>query len=206
MGAYTRRDGSDAVQDAVVAHQEVVAETLEQGDGYISYDEYKDALYQLLQEVQKEEIGADLALEYSDRFLARDEGILFLKWALDHVGSSRRKGDLQRVLNQKLRPRVRMYIGSGVMANKPCKMDFSFWNCERTTLTIRKYVGRKMTKDGPDEILLTGDVGMSQVGSAFGGSITQFSTGGSATAALAIARSWRSPCERFPPSASRTVS
>ena len=131
---------------------------LEQGDGHISYDEYKEALYQLLQEVQKEEIGADVALEYGDRFLMRDEEILFLKWALDHVGSSRRKGDLQRVLNQKLRPRVRMYIGSGVMANKPCKMDFSFWNCERTTLTIRKYVGRKMTKDGPEEILLTGDV------------------------------------------------
>ena len=34
---------------------------------------------------------------------------------------------------------------------------------------------------------------------------SRMSTGGSATAARAIARSWRSPCERLPPSAERTV-
>ena len=131
---------------------------VERGNGQLDYRDCKEAFYQLIQEVKREEIGADLSVEYAERFLNRDDAILFLKWAVDNVGSSRRKEALKYALDSKLRPTVNMSAVNHVMANHSNSVRLNFWNCERATLTIRKYVGRKMTDHGPTDLLLTGDV------------------------------------------------
>lgn len=131
---------------------------VEKGEDWLDFQDGKEALYQLVQEVKREEIGADLAMEYAERFLNRDDAILFLKWAVDNVGSSRRKAALKYALDAKLRPSVNMSTINGLMANRPNSVRLNFWNCERATLTIRKYVGRKMTERGPADLLLTGAV------------------------------------------------
>ena len=131
---------------------------LERGQGQLDYKAYKEAFYQLVQELKKEEVGADLALEYEKEFLLRDDGILFLKWAVENVGSSRRKDNLKYVLESKLCPSVYMSSLYDVMADKPNNLRLHFWNCERASLTIRKYVGRKMTERGPGAVFLTGEV------------------------------------------------
>ena len=131
---------------------------VEKGAGNLSWEEYKDSLYQLMSELKQEEVGADLALEYLGQLTSRDEKILFLKWALENIGSSRRKGELKGMQERFLQPHVNVYRRGDVMANRPYGMELNFWNCERATLTIRKYVGRKMTKNGPGELILTGNV------------------------------------------------
>ncbi len=126
--------------------------------GSLTYVQQKDSLYQLLQELKKEEVGADLALNYWDTFLNRDDGILFLKWAVDNVGSSRRKSEVKMKLDDVLRPSIRLSAVDNLMANRPCPLKLKFWNCERSTITIRKYAGRTTDKDGRSRLKLTGDV------------------------------------------------
>ena len=47
--------------------------------GNLTHEQHKDSLHQLMQDLKKEEVGADLALEYWQTFLWGDDGILFLK-------------------------------------------------------------------------------------------------------------------------------
>lgn len=126
--------------------------------GNLTYEQHKDSLYQLMQELKKEEVGADLALEYWRTFLWGDEGILFLKWAVDNIGNSRRKSEVKMELENLLQPKVSMSRVDDMMANRPFSMRLNFWNCERATMTVRKYAGRTQTKDGYAELKLTGDV------------------------------------------------
>ena len=126
--------------------------------GSITYDQHKDSLYQLLQELKKEEVGADLALEYWRSFLWGDDGILFLKWAVDNIGSSRRKSELKKDLEDILQPKVFMSQVDNPLANRSFSTRLKFWNCERVTMAVRQYAGRTQTKDGVSELKLTGDV------------------------------------------------
>ena len=126
--------------------------------GNLSSEQYKDSLYQLMMELKDEEVGADLALEYWDDCLWGDESILFLKWAVDNVGDSRRKGNLKRKLDEALQPKVSLSRVDVLLANRPVPMKVQFWNCERATMTIRKYDGRTTDKNGVSKLKLTGDV------------------------------------------------
>lgn len=126
--------------------------------GNLTSEQYKDSVYQLLQELKNEEVGADLALFYWDTFLWGDDGILFLKWAVDNVGNSRRKGSLKRKLDELLQPKVSLSRVDVLLANRPVPMKVDFWNCERATMTIRKYDGRTTDKNGRSVLKLTGDV------------------------------------------------
>lgn len=127
--------------------------------GNLTHEQHKDSLHQLMMELKKEEVGADLALEYWQTFLWGDDGILFLKWAVDNVGSSRRKSEMKRELENLLQPSVMIRSDAGeLMANRPVSMRLKYWNCERATLTVRKYAGRTQTKEGYSELKLTGDV------------------------------------------------
>ena len=135
-----------------------VMQEVENVEGRLSYKQYKESLYQLILEVKTEEVGADLALKYSEHNLGRDDAILFRKWAVENLGKSRSMNNLKNALEGQLRPTISMYGGGSVLANRSFQISLSFWNCERTTLTIRKYVGREMTKDGPGALLLTGEV------------------------------------------------
>ena len=114
--------------------------------GNLNSEQYKDSVYQLMMELKDEEVGADLALDYWDDFLWGDEGILFLKWAVDNVGSSRRMGNLKRKLDEALQPKVSLSRVDVLLANRPVPMKVQFWNCERATMTIRKYDGRTTDK------------------------------------------------------------
>ena len=126
--------------------------------GYLTYAQHKDSLYQLVQDLKKEEVGADLALDYMHTFLGGDNAILFLKWAVDNIGSSRRKSEVKRELDEMLRLTVNMSKAGDLFAHRECKLKLRFWNCERTTLTVRQYVGRTETKNGSSELKLTGPV------------------------------------------------
>ena len=128
--------------------------------GNLTHEQHKDSLYQLMQDLKKEEVGADLALEYWQTFLWGDDGILFLKWAVDNVGNSRRKSELKRELEDHLQPKVFMRSGADeMMANRPFLMKLRYWNCERATLTVRKYAGRTQDKNGYySQLKLTGDI------------------------------------------------
>ena len=128
--------------------------------GNLTHEQHKDSLHQLMQDLKKEEVGADLALEYWQTFLWGDDGILFLKWAVDNVGNSRRKSELKRELENLLQPKVFMRSGTDeMMANRPFLMKLKYWNCERATLTVRKYAGRTQDKNGYySQLKLTGDI------------------------------------------------
>ena len=126
--------------------------------GSLSYEQHKDSLHQLVMELKKEEVGADLVLEYCRTFLWKDDDILFLKWAVDNLGSSRRKSEVKRELENLLQPRVSMSQVDNPLANRPLSMKLSFWNCERATMTVRKYAGWTETKNGARELKQTGDV------------------------------------------------
>ncbi len=126
--------------------------------GSLTYEQHKDSLYQLLMELKKEEVGADLALEYSSSYLWRDEDIPFLKWAVDNVGGSRRKSEVKKALDELLRPTVNMSRVDNLMAYRSCPLRLHFWNCERATVTVRKYVGRTQDKNGTTKLILNGDV------------------------------------------------
>ena len=124
--------------------------------GRLGREQYKDSLYQLLQEVKGEEIGADVALEYWRMLQERDERILFLKWATENVGQSREKGALQQALESALQPYVTRREAQMLLVDTPSKIRFNYWNCDRVTLTVRLYAGTK--KGGDGELLLTGAV------------------------------------------------
>ena len=125
--------------------------------GRLTHEQYKDSMYQLMLDLKNEEVGADLALSYWDTFLWGDDGILFLKWCMKNIGSSRRKANLKKALEDRLQPRVEMSRVDDMLADRPLKMRLSYWNCERATLTVRKYAGRTPVKNGT-ELKLTGEV------------------------------------------------
>lgn len=124
--------------------------------GRLNDEQYKDSLYKLLQEVKDEEIGADVALVYGEQLRESDDKVLFWKWAVDNVGKSRKKGDLQRRLEEVMQPYVSMPETSILLVDMPTKVHFNYWNCDRVTLTIRRYAGTQKGNSG--ELLLTGAV------------------------------------------------
>ena len=126
-------------------------------DGRLNDEQYRDSLYQLLQEVKAEEIGADVALEYGHRLQERDDKIVFLRWAVENVGSSRKKATLQQELAEVLQPTFSRMEGN-LLADTPSPLSFRYWNCDRATLTIRQYVGRKQEKNREGDLLQTGAV------------------------------------------------
>lgn len=126
--------------------------------GYLTEEQVKDSLYQLLQEVKSVEIGADVALAYLKFLQSDEEEITFLRWALENVASSKRKGELQGALDNLLQPTANVSGVSSFLANRANTVNVRFWNCEKATLTVRKYAGRKKLKEGWGAYLLTGDV------------------------------------------------
>ena len=75
-----------------------VMQEVENVEGRLSYKQYKESLYQLILEVKTEEVGADLALKYSEHNLGRDDAILFRKWAVENLGKSRSMNNLKNAL------------------------------------------------------------------------------------------------------------
>lgn len=133
--------------------------TVEVEQGGLTYSAYGERVKSLMEELKKEEVGADMALEYQSIYLWGDERIIFLRKALEEMGNSRRKADLRKNLDRILNPTVSMYgSSSDLMANRPCKMSLRFWNCEEANITVRQYVGRKKEKNGWGALLTTGDV------------------------------------------------
>lgn len=127
--------------------------------GYLTAQQYKDSLYQLLMEVKDVEIGADVALAYVYVMDSSDERIPFLRWALEYVGNSRRKADLKSELNVLLRPTVNMDETENLLAGRASMVKLHFWNCERAVMTVRKYAGREKAKNGRlGALLRTGEV------------------------------------------------
>lgn len=127
--------------------------------GSINAQQYKDSLYQLLMEVKDVEIGADVALAYMYAVDGADERISFLRWALEHVGNSRRKTDLKSELNVLLRPAVNMDEMEKVLAGRASRVRLHFWNCECAVMTVRRYAGREKSKNGRlGALLRTGEV------------------------------------------------
>ena len=126
-------------------------------DGNLTDEQYRDSLYQLLQEVKGEEIGADVALKYQEALKDVDEKILFLQWAVENVAASRKKEDLKTNLERILRPNASVHDVNPLLADQPGRVGISYWNSDRVTLTVRQYAGRKSVKDGGG-LKQTGDV------------------------------------------------
>ncbi|MBR0045593.1 MAG: hypothetical protein IJP75_01745 [Bacteroidaceae bacterium] len=126
--------------------------------GAITEKQKQDSLYQLLQEVKDVEIGADIALAYSNHIYGSDERINFLRWALENLGKSKRKGDLQNSLEMVLHPEIYMSSVEDFLANRANEVSVRFWNGERAMATVRKYAGREKTKNGWGALLTTGAV------------------------------------------------
>ena len=124
--------------------------------GRLRDEQYKDSLYQLLQEVKSEEIGADVALEYGGLLQERDDRILFWKWAMENVGLSLKKGEVQRRLEEELQPYLKCKETANLLVDTPSKVCFNYWNYDRVTLTVRRYAGTK--KGNNEELLLTGAI------------------------------------------------
>lgn len=127
--------------------------------GRISAEQYKDSVYQLLQEVKDEEVGADVALEYASSLSSRDEIFLFLQWAKENVAKSRCSKNLQN-LEDMLCPEVQFhnYGKTVLLAGKPSTLQFEYWNCDRFTLTVRHYTGEALNKDGEKTLRENGAV------------------------------------------------
>ena len=126
--------------------------------GRLTDEQYKDSLYQLLQQVKGEEVGADVALAYQEQIDGTDERITFLKWAMKEVAKSRKKDDLKRALNHALQPTVSTSYQDHILADRPGKVRLNYWNCDRATLTVRQYAGRRTDKNHQGELILTGAV------------------------------------------------
>ena len=154
---YQRRGNKDAYGLMKARWLKELRE-VEVKDGYLNYDQYKENLHQLVLELKSEEVGADLAWEYYRSCTWGDSGILFLKWCMKNIGTSRRKSTLKRELEELLRPKVEMSRVDDMLADRPINMKLRFWNCENATLTVRKYAGQTQLKDGGSELKLTGDV------------------------------------------------
>lgn len=127
--------------------------------GALTEQQYKDSLHVLLMEVKGEEVGADVALAYMRVLNTPDDQIAFLRWALENVGHSKCKVELQSELNVLLRPSVSMDNVEGLLAGRASVTKLHFWNCERAQVTVRKYAGRERTKNGRlGALLRTGEV------------------------------------------------
>lgn len=127
--------------------------------GPLTATQYVDSIYQLLQEVKGEEMGADVALVYHEIMSGGiDEEINFLRWAMKNVANSRRKGELQQELESALRPSVSLSSVGNVLADRPFKIRLGYWNHDHATVTVRQYAGRQKTETGWGKLLLTGDV------------------------------------------------
>lgn len=129
--------------------------------GHLSPAQYSDSLYQLVQEVKGEEIAGDVALAYVESL---DEGdnsdrqITFLQWALKNLAKSKQTGQLKSRLADLTRPTIESPKDVDAVPGKPARGRVWLQNCERVTITVRQYVGRKYSKDGRGELLLTGAV------------------------------------------------
>ena len=127
--------------------------------GCITEQQYKDSLHQLLMEVKDVEMGADVALAYMHVMNSSDDQIFFLRWAMENVGDSKRKAELQSELNVLLRPTVNMDGIENLLSGRVSTVQLRFWNCERATITVRKYAGREKMKNGRlGALLRTGEV------------------------------------------------
>lgn len=136
--------------------------------GGISERAVRDSLHALLIEVKNYEVGADVALGYYEAMAfgangyrqqkMRDEQILFLKWALENVASSKKTSALKQELGELLRPRVEADVPAAYVAGKPMEVSVGMWNSRMVTLTVRRYAGMKKLKNGSEELVLTGDV------------------------------------------------
>lgn len=126
--------------------------------GRLTGAQYLDSLRQLFQEVKGEEIGADVAMVYTQNVEDVDKEILFLREVIGQVTHSRRKGELKRSLDSAERPSVHVEPGAAMLANRPCEVTLRFWNCERVTLTVRQFTGWKQGADGQRTPLQTGAV------------------------------------------------
>ncbi len=122
----------------------ILQRRVEKRHGFLSAEQHKDSLYRLLQQVKGEEVGADVALEYANELNKKDESILFLQWAEEHVARSRRSGMLRSVLDDLLCPHVQVgdFSTSPLLAGTSSKVKLEYWNCERVTVTIRHYMGK----------------------------------------------------------------
>ena len=126
--------------------------------GSLTEKQYRDSLYQLLLEVKDVEIGADVALAYVNFVDKEDERIPFLRWALENVANSRRKGELKGMLDELLCPRVELERTQNLLADRPSVVRVNYWNSDHVTLTVRQYAGRKQGKNRQNELILTGAV------------------------------------------------
>lgn len=127
--------------------------------GSLTEQQYKDSLHALLMEVRNAEVGADVALAYTRSLNTTDSQISFLRWALENVGTSKRKVELQSELDVLLRPSVSMDDVETLLAGRSSVAKLHFWNCERARVTVRKYAGREKMKNGRlGALLQTGEV------------------------------------------------
>ena len=126
--------------------------------GYITEKQYEDSLHGLMMEVKDKEVGADMALAYMRYVDDTDEKIEFLRWALENMGSSKRKVELQSALENILQPTMSMSGVDRMLAGRSNKASLRFWNCERVQVTVRKYVGRERGKNQWGALLQTGEV------------------------------------------------
>lgn len=125
--------------------------------GGLTNQQYEDSLSALLQEVKREEVGADVAWRYCMSLGDQDGKILFLKQIQKELGNSRRRVTLNRELERLLVPRVDVKKADALLANRPCEVDLEFWNTRTSVVTVRKYAGKRQTKRGW-ELVATGAV------------------------------------------------
>lgn len=110
-------------------------------DGRIDFETYSKNMRALLDEVKNNEVGADIAMSLADNMVSKDDKILFLKWAVNNVGSSKRKGDLKTELTELLRPKLSEYSYTSIVANKPFNARFDYWNVKNASIIVREYAG-----------------------------------------------------------------
>lgn len=114
---------------------------------FLSDTDYKAQLKTLFDEMQDEEAGIDVAIEYSrQNFSNKDEKLAFARWAIERWKDNERVNAFKNIEADIMGTSIRINASDNIIANRPFDVSLSYSNAENATLTLREYKGKN--KDG----------------------------------------------------------